>query len=224
MPIIGTLYVVQKEHKTPVDIHLENTEEGEYVYYTADASIDADGANGQNGSPAAYQINDHFKEIGSDRLVSLNLKIDSNGVFHKINPTSGVNAILESNGQPKIFPQGIIASKTSLHYQHISLDDPKAYIDAATVLYIAVPKIVIAQTKGTVIGCQARVTWKDKSINCVVADSSGNGIGELSIAAAEALGVSGNPRHGGIDEIAVRYEIWPGKATPGFPLLPTKHH
>jgi hypothetical protein len=217
MPIIDTIAIKTNSGVVHVDIHLENNHEGEYVYYTADANIDADGANGQNGYPAAYQVNSKYQEVGSDWLSSINLKVDSLGHFSKIN-NGDLNVILNSQGQPRVFSEGVIASMTSLRYKNIPPDDPKAYIDAACVPYIAIPSLVIAKTQGIVLGCLAKVTWNGKSIYCVVADNSGNNVGELSSAAASELGFNGDPKSGGVDDATVLYEIWPGKAVDGFPL------
>ena len=68
------------------------------------------------------------------------------------------------------------------------------------------------KAKGVVIGCKACVTYKDKTIDAVVADVSGGAdIGEISIAAAEKLGIPSSPRHGGCNS-GVTFEFWPGHA------------
>jgi hypothetical protein len=70
-------------------------------------------------------------------------------------------------------------------------------------------------------GCKARVTRGNKSVDCVVADKGPRDkIGELSIAAARAIGVPSSPRNGGTDKPELLYELWPGVAAPGFVLQP----
>jgi hypothetical protein len=100
-------------------------------------------------------------------------------------------------------------------------EDPEAYVDAETVPYVVVPPMIVRGTVGIVRGCRARVSYRGKQVDCVVADlGPANKIGELSIAAARALGLPSSPRHGGTEEPEVLYELWPGQAAPGFELIP----
>jgi ribosomal 50S subunit-recycling heat shock protein len=86
------------------------------------------------------------------------------------------------------------------------------YVDAASIPYVVVNPIVRKAAKGIVLGCAARVTYKEKTIEAVVADvGPRTKIGEISVAAAEMLGIPWNPRTGGV-ESGVLYEIFPGKA------------
>jgi len=111
---------------------------------------------------------------------------------------------------------------TWYRYRGIPLSDPAAYVDAATVAYIVVPPLIVQKTVGVVRGCVARVTWNNKTVNCEVADKGpANRIGELSIAAAAALGMPSSPRHGGVSKAQVLDELWPGTAAPGFELQPS---
>ena len=131
-------------------------EEDGRVHFLADADVDADGANGQNGKQAAYKIDDS----GSELL---------------------------ANGGMKVRADGKDAQMTA----------------------------------GVVRASKARATWHGKSVDCVVADRGPvNRIGELSIAAARALGMNPSPRTGGVDSPEVLYEVWPGLAAPGFELQP----
>lgn len=188
------------------------------IFFTADADIDADGANGQNGAPAAYKADD----TGTELLKNGGMRIDENGKVVCISDDARDIVILADDNEPKVFDAGIIASMTGYKYPNVQADDPAAYADAETVPYIVVPPIVISQTVGTVIGCRARATWNGISIDCVVADEGPDTmIGELSIAAARALGIPSDPRGGGCDEADVLYELWPGEAAPGFVLQPS---
>ena len=86
------------------------------------------------------------------------------------------------------------------------------YVDSTAVPYVVVNPHVRAKAKGAVIGCKARVTYKDKTIDAVVADiSGGNDIGEMSIAAAQLLGIPSSLRKGGT-ESGVTFEFWPDQA------------
>lgn len=187
------------------------------VYFTADADIDADGANGQCGAPAAYMLGDQ----GSDYLQNGGM-YERDGKVYCTEPGKDNIAILDDDGHPKIFDGGIVGCKTTYKDPTKALTDPDAYVDAATVPYIVVPAQVIQMTEGVVIGCRARATYNDMSVDCVVADvSSRKKIGELSIAAAKALGINSSPRHGGTDDPNVLYELWPGVPAPGYVLIPS---
>lgn len=191
-----------------------NEDDNQRVWYRAGASIDADGANGQNGQPVAYNDTD----TGSDWLANGGMKL-VDGVVVRTG-TSAI-AILGPNGQPRVFPGGLIASKTWYVYPGISHDLPEAYVDSETIPYVVVPPLIVKDTEGVVRGCKALVTYNGKSIWCVVADKGPtNRIGEISIAAARALGIKSSPKNGGFKEHLVDYELWPGQAADGFVLQP----
>lgn len=184
------------------------------VHFLADADIDADGANGQHGGPAAYKVND----LGTELLANGGLKMVGGKVVCAKSWARSI-VILGSDNEPKVFPGGIIASMTWYRYPGKLSKDPTAYVDAETIPYIVVPPLIIQKTVGIVRGCKARVTWKGKSVECVVADKGpSNKIGELSIAAARAIGLPSSPKSGGTEKQEVLYELWPGVAAPGFVL------
>ncbi len=185
------------------------------VFFKADGDIDADGANGQNGAPAGYKSDNS----GTEDLANGGMKI-KNGKVICLDPDNAI-AILGADKQPKVFPGGIIASKTWYKHPGKADDDPAAYVDAETVPYIVVPPVIVNKTAGVVRGCKARVTRGDKVVDCVVADlGPARKIGELSIAAARALGLNPSPRHGGTEQQELLYELWPDIAAPGFVLQP----
>jgi hypothetical protein len=184
------------------------------VFFTADADIDADGANGQNGAPPAYK----FDDTGTEFLANGGMKI-INGKVVCAKPWARDIVILDTDNQPKVFPGGIIASLTWYRHPGKPRNDPAAYVDAETVPYIVVPSLIIQETAGVVRGCKARVSWKGTSVDCVVADKGPSGrIGELSIAAAREIDLPSSPRNGGTETPEVFYELWPGIAAPGFVL------
>lgn len=186
------------------------------VYFTADADIDADGANGQNGGKPAYKVDD----TGSEFLENGGMRIVSGKVICAKSWARDI-VILDTDNQPKVFANGIIASTTWYKYSGFNRNNPAAYVDAETIPYIVVPPIIIQETVGVVRGCKARATYQGKSIECVVADRGPkNKIGELSIAAARALGINPSPRNGGTERAVVLYELWPDIAAPGFELQP----
>jgi hypothetical protein len=188
------------------DIRLEDGPEGEKVTFTADADIDADGANGQNGARAAYMADDS----GSEALANGGMGIRQGEVvgisdFFK-------DVVVVEGGKPKIFSGGIVVSKTAYHIRGEQDDTPKRYVDAETVPYVVVPPVIINRTQGVVRGCFARVTFKGRSVDCMVGDvGPRRKVGEISIAAARAVGMSASPRSGGEDNKIVEYEIFPGR-------------
>ena len=184
------------------------------VHFLADADIDADGANGQNGGPAAYKVDNS----GTELLANGGMKILQGKVVCAHSWARDI-VILDSDNEPKVFPGGIIASITWYRHPGKLQSDPTAYVDAETVPYVVVPPLIIQKTAGIVRGCKARVTWHGRSVDCVVADRGpSRKIGELSIAAARALGLPSSPRSGGIEQPEVQYELWPGVAAPGYVL------
>ena len=186
------------------------------VHFLADADIDADGANGQNGAPAAYRADDS----GTELLANGGMKILHGKVVCAKSWAREI-VILDDNNEPKVFPGGIIASMTWYRRPGKLPNDPAAYVDSETIPYIVVPPLVIQKTTDVVRGCKARITWRSKSVECVVADKGpSNKIGELSIAAARAIGLNSSPRNGGTEKAEVLYELWPGIAAPGYVLQP----
>lgn len=184
------------------------------VHFLADADIDADGANGQNGAPAAYKVDDS----GTELLANGGMKIVQGKVVCAQSWARDI-VILDDDNEPKVFPGGIIASMTWYRHPGKLPNDPTAYVDSETIPYIVVPPLVIQKTVGIVRGCKARVTWRSKSVECVVADKGpSTKIGELSIAAARAIGLPSSPRHGGTEKSEVLYELWPGVPAPGYVL------
>ena len=186
------------------------------VHFLADADIDADGANGQNGGPPAYKADNS----GTELLANGGMKIVNGEVVCAKNWARSI-VILDTDNEPKVFPGGVIASTTWYRHPGRSATDPAAYVDAETVPNIVVPSLVIQRTAGIVRGCKARASYQGKSVDCVVADRGPSGkVGELSIAAARALDMPSSPRNGGTERPEVLYELWPGIAAAGYVLQP----
>lgn len=186
------------------------------VHFTADADIDADGANGQNGARAAYKADN----TGSEALANGGMGRRGGRVVCIHNWARDI-VILGADNEPRIFPGGIIASMTWYRYPGRAINDPTAYVDSETIPYIVVPPLIVQRTTGVVRGCRARVTYNGRSVDGVVADRGPrNKIGELSIEAARAVGIPPSPRTGGRSQADVLYELWPGVAAPGFVLQP----
>jgi len=166
------------------------------VHWTSGGSIDADGANGQNGAPFAYRMDDQ----GLDALANAGW------------PHGGWQNVLmdRGDGTPLTDAQGNAYSRTTYAWKGRPITT--RYVDAATVPYAVVNPLVRLRAVGIVIGCRARISHHGRSVEAVVADVSGaSRIGELSIAAAAALGIPSSPRSGGTSA-DVRFELWPGSA------------
>ncbi|KML46109.1 hypothetical protein VL15_36135 [Burkholderia cepacia] len=186
------------------------------VYYTADADIDADGANGQNGEQAAYMVGDQ----GSEFLANGGMRMVDGKVICAHEWARSI-VLLDTDNEPKVFAGGVIASTTWYRNRARLASDPASYVDAQTIPYVVVPPLIVTSVIGVVRGCRARVTWQGKSVDCVVADlGPANRIGEISIAAADVLGMNSSPRNGGVNNPEVLYELWPGLPAPGFELQP----
>jgi hypothetical protein len=167
------------------------------VFWTSGSDVDADGACGQNGKPFAYRYPDNE---GLDALADAGW------------PHESWTDVLYSNGdgQPLTDGQGNAYSKTSYIWPHRSVADRS--VDAATIPYVVVNPHVRTNCSGVVIGCHAIISYGEKFVEAVVADvSGGNDIGEISIAAAEALGIPSSPRTGGVSS-GVSFQLFPGKA------------
>jgi len=186
------------------------------VFFMADGDIDADGANGQSGGPPAYKADNS----GTEDLANGGMAIRNGKVICAQSWARDI-VILGADNEPKIFDGRVIASLTWYRHQDKAANDPAAYVDAETVPYIVVPPLIVQATAGVVRGCKARVTRAGTSVDCVVADRGPRGkIGELSIAAARAIGLRSSPRDGGTELPEILYELWPGIPAAGFVLQP----
>jgi len=164
------------------------------VHWQSGAAVDADGANGQNGKPFSYRRDDK----GLDALANAGYPNQS-----------WRDVLVVENDKPKDDGNGNWYSMTTYAWKDRPVET--RYVDSTTVPYVVVNPHVRMKAKGVVIGCKARVTYKNKHVDAVVADVSGGAdIGEISIAAAEKLGIPSSPRHGGVDS-GVTFEFWPGK-------------
>lgn len=101
------------------------------VYFIADADIDADGANGQNGALSAYRVDDQ----GLESLANGGMR-RVNGKVVCLHDWARHIVILDSDNEPRVFPGGIIASMTWYRHPGMAADDPAAYVDSAPSLIL----------------------------------------------------------------------------------------
>lgn len=120
-----------------------------------------------------------------------------------------------SGGNPEHDPD--FQSETSLKNKGRSLN---AEID----LFVVVPPVIIQRTKGVVLGsfCICHNQTNGMKARGVVGDIGPRAkLGEVSVAMARALGLSGSPLSGGTDAKVIEYTIYPGQAAPGYALQPS---
>jgi hypothetical protein len=176
--------------------------------------IDADGANGQFGQPPAYAP------------VGWGPTLDNLGDAG--NPGDWW-ALATDNGQPSGNPivqgpldpcPGAYVSQTSLHLLNpdgtqMPASNPMRYVDAATVPFLVICPELRDAVDPIVFGCLAILTNTQTGATCaaVVADGGNyNEMGEISQAAAEALGIPGNARGVGTSANLLTMQIFPGLA------------
>lgn len=175
------------------------------VHFTADGDICADGANGQFGKIAAYRAD----QKGSEYLANGGMGVRDGKVVFTTSWGSDI-AVADAQGNPLVI-DGIVVSKTAYRFKGVDYRRPEAYVDSETVAYCVVPPAIIKGVRGIVLGCKARLNYSGKSVDAVVADvGPRTKIGELSIAAARALGIPSSPKSGGVDTASIHYEIFPG--------------
>ena len=171
-------------------------EDDDRVHWQSGAAVDADGANGQNGNPFAYRYptNDGLDDIHGSAGYP-------NGSWQDI-------LVDDGSGHPLTDGNGNAYSQTTYTWRGRSI--AMRAVDATAVPYVVVNPHVRRNAKGVVIGRKAVISYQGNSVDAVVADVSGpNEIGEISIAAASALGIPSSPRRGGVDN-GVQFELWPG--------------
>lgn len=207
-PSLGIIATMTREGFKS-EIHHSVNDGIEMVEFLGDADIDADGANGQNGARAAYRADDR----GTEALANGGMGIRGGRVVF-IESWGKDIAITTDEGMPLVLSNGNIPTKTAYRFPDRGTKDPEAYVDAETVPYIVVPPIVCQRAHGVVLGCmaEARNMRTGQSVECVVADiGPRTKTGEVSMAAARALGIPSSPRNGGTNDPIVRYRLWPGR-------------
>ena len=166
------------------------------ILFSAGMTIDADGA------PNAYAPHDGGLDYTSNAR----------------GPQGWVAVVTSEGGRPVIQRsgpyRGYYVSTTSLEQGNVRDErNPKRYIDATRVPYIALPPDFV-RTFGIHLGDRAVVVNQanGRSAYAIFADVSPKGrIGEGSIALAKALGIHANPRYDGVED-GITYLIFPGSA------------
>jgi len=101
------------------------------------------------------------------------------------------------------------------HQDDTTLHGPDGVaLNAYSVPYVVVPPLICQKTRGKVLGSECLLTHlgNNKQVLCVVGDIGPRAkIGEISPAAAKAIGVNANARTGGESRHIIDYEIRVGK-------------
>lgn len=188
--------------------------DGSYTSPPAGMMIDADGANGQSSAPVYAPKG--FTPEPLDYLANAG----GPGNWYGVVTDQHGNPIVQKEGDPM---PGAYVSATSYRYKGHPSTDPRAYVDANSVVFIVLPSHWRKEAIGIVLGCYAEIhdTKHGKTVVGVVADFGPKGkLGEASIACAREFGVPSSPKSGGTEEKRFVYTFWPGKAAPGFDLVP----
>lgn len=172
------------------------TWDGTAVAYTSDVAIDGD------GSPRCYGPGD----TGLDHTASAG---HSGNWWALVTDPLG-HPIVQGPGDP--YP-GMYVSMTTYGRPHYPDADPRKWVNAEIVPYIVIPAPLRSLIEPTFIGCRAVITnaRNGRQIEAVVADV-GPGFGEISIAAAKALGIPSDPRSGGTSDACLKTVIYPGQS------------
>lgn len=122
--------------------------------------------------------------------------------------TFKAKAAVDTDGKGPLHGDPCAQKDTSLHFdgEALNADEDK---------YIVVPPAIIQGVVGIVLGCQAHCvnTLNSMETDAVVGDIGPHKkIGEISVAAAKALGLNPSPTHGGIDTHVIEYTLNPDTA------------
>jgi hypothetical protein len=189
------------------------------VTFSAGATLDGDGANGQFGGAPCYAP----KSFGGKTLDVLENAGQPGNWFGVVTDTGEVTGdpILQGADDPC---PGAFVSATSLHLfdragHRLPASSPFKYVDSATVPFIVVPLMIVRGVAGIVLGCRSVVTntRTGQSVEAVVADTGpANHLGEISVACAQAIGVRVGTTHpandGGAPSPTIDYKLFPGTA------------
>ncbi len=169
------------------------------IIQTADADIDADGANGQSDQWAYKVGNKGLEDLANAGYPDTNWYRDI--------------LLCDEDGHPVILPGGGIPSKTTYEWKKLPKNDPNRWVDSFGVPYAVAGSTVRRLCNGILVGCRCRMTNIITGASCeggVLDIGPARKIGEISIAAAKKLGLPWNPRNGGTSGWNIRYEFFPG--------------
>lgn len=179
------------------------------VHYVSGCAIDADGAPrcyhpGDWGTPAlwvpagrsAYGLDAPENGGKAERNADGSFAVVDSWGWATDDGTRSGRPVIQGARDPA---PGYYVSKTSLKDPNFSATDPRAYVWADVVPYLAIPRKLAAEPFNIRMGDVAMVQYKNRTVFAIVADiGNDTHIGEGSLALVEKLGASGTPRKGGI--------------------------
>jgi len=189
------------------------------VTFSAGATLDGDGANGQFGGLPCYAP----RSFPGRTLDIIENAGQPGNFFGVVTDTGEVTGMPIVQGENDPCP-GAYVSATSLQLfdqsgNRLPRTSPFKYVDSATVPFVVVPPMISRGVAGIVLGCRCVVTntRTGQCVDAVVADTGPkNHLGEISVACAQAIGVrigTTHPAEGdGASSPSVHYHIFPGAA------------
>lgn len=171
--------------------------------WSSGLAIDADGA------PRAYAPSESGLSV-LDHLANAGHPGNWWGLATDTGSRDG-RPVIQGAGDPA---PGYYVSTTALVDRAYPPASQRRYVDSSTVPYLAIPPEL--RVAGVKLGDVARVSYRDQWCEAIVADIGPRGkVGEGSIALANALGINGSPKHGGVGR-GVDVVLWVGSSR-GWP-------
>lgn len=190
----------------------KQNKDGSYTF-VAGMAIDADGANGHDGSGrAAYGPNGTNP---LDYLANAGHKGNWWGIV-----TQNGGLVIQNSSDPA---EGYYISTTSYQRKEFQKTDPDRYLDSAIERFIVIPNHWRKLARGVVLGCRATVRDSQTGLEfeCIVGDfGPQNHLGEASMALAEAFGINADPKCGGVEAKRFTYTFFPDSTLSGYELQP----
>ncbi len=171
---------------------------GEDMMFTAGAMVNAD------GSPRAYAP----KNKGLDYTANAG----SPGNWWGVATNDEGVPYVQNGTAPKQPHRGFYISTTALFRGKYQENDVRRWIDSEAVPHVTLPPQVIQMVDPVFLGCRCMLMNLKNGMECeaVLADiGPKNKIGEISIAAAKALGLNSDPKKGGTSDKIIEYHIFP---------------
>jgi hypothetical protein len=179
------------------------------LFWTCPLAIDAD------GHPECYHPPTSTASSGSPPGLDYLANAGSSGNWWGIATDSGGKPYLQTQNHPA---PGFYVSTTALMDGAFPNSDPAKYVNSGTIPFIVLPskpKFSDKQTLGDLCMCfnnaNGKLSW------AIYADiGPSNQIGEGSMALADALGISSDPKKGGTSQETIAMIYWPGSRV-GWP-------
>lgn len=183
--------------------------------FVAGMTIDADGANGHDGSRRGA-----YGPKGTDPLDHLANAGEPGNWWGIVTNKNTGKPIVQGIHDPA---PGYYVSTTSYTHKDRLESDPARYLDSAVDMFVVLPSHWRKEIREIVLGCHCVVVDLNTKSNCnaVVADfGPKDHLGEGSIALAKYFKLDFDPKKGGTDQKRFKYTFYPGVAALGYRLIP----